>query len=145
MAELTISMGKHKGGSVKLNKFGRALPSNIKIGLQSAGDILLKSMSQKISGPGFTYSHARSSPYPGIGYRRTKGGKGSFSGRMRESLFTKLIDGGKGVRVGPNVKYAIYHEMGTSKMPARPFVWPTWEDTGDKAIDVLQKIIMRPL
>ncbi len=134
MVELKISLGQNSRGSIILNRFSDELPKNIRKGLNAAGSELLLSMRRKISGDGFVKNPARSSPYPGV-----------FAGEMLRTTFSKPDPDGYAIRVGPNVDYAKYHEFGTSRMPARPFIWPTWEDTGDKALNKLQAIIMEPL
>lgn len=48
------------------------------------------------------------------------------TGRLRSSIATEMSRDSKGVvaYVGSNVEYAIYLEMGTSRMAARPYLIP---------------------
>lgn len=45
-------------------------------------------------------------------------------GAMRASIGFKVNASQLSVTVGSNSPYAIYHELGTSRMPARPFLMP---------------------
>ena len=59
------------------------------------------------------------------------------SGHLRQSISWKL-DGDDAVVVGTSQKYAKYHQYGTKKMPARPFM-PV-DKTGRLMPDVERKI-----
>ena len=59
------------------------------------------------------------------------------SGHLRQSISWKL-DGDDAVVVGTSQKYAKYHQYGTKKMPARPFM-PV-DKTGRLMTDVERKI-----
>lgn len=50
------------------------------------------------------------------------------TGRMRASYFRKVS--GLKVIVGNNVKYAVYHQYGTSRLPVRKMVVATKSDIG---------------
>ena len=130
MSELKINMTPKR--SIKLDRFQKGFNGNLRKGFTVAGGLLLKEMRQKVSGTGFTLNPARSSDYPGV-----------LTGEMRRTMFMRVEDGGMTLRVGPDVKYAKYQEFGTKHIPARPFVFPTWNDTGDKAVDAIQKALMR--
>lgn len=65
------------------------------------------------------------------GYKRT--------GRLRNSIANDHDD--TTVYIGTNVEYAPYVELGTSKMPERPFIRPAVENH----IDEYQKIFERIL
>lgn len=65
------------------------------------------------------------------GYKRT--------GRLRNSITNDHDD--TTVYVGTDVEYALYVELGTSKMPERPFIRPAVENY----IDEYQKIFERIL
>ena len=136
MAEINITVTGDKRVTRKLTGFSRALPGQLRKGFQRAGAIFIKSLRTKISGLGFSRNPARSSPYPGI-----------KSGEMFRTLFMKVdkAGGNPRLRVGPNVKYAIYQEFGTKHIPARPFVGPTLQKNIDEAMDAIQEEIARPL
>lgn len=53
---------------------------------------------------------------------------------------TKLDDNGAEGEAGPGTEYAIYHEFGTKKMRARPFMRPTIDE--DK--NIIAKAVMQP-
>ncbi len=55
---------------------------------------------------------------------------------LKQSFFTKY-EGGKGI-VGTPIKYAIFHEEGTSKMPARPFMKPVMKVLEKKMPDIVE-------
>lgn len=61
------------------------------------------------------------------------------TGRLRGSV-TGEYDG-NGVQVGTNVEYATYVEMGTYKMPARPYIKPSIEDHVDEYQEILKRIL----
>ena len=136
MAEISITVTGDKRVTRKLTGFSRALPGQLRKGFQRAGAIFIKDMRTKISGLGFSRNPARSSPYPGI-----------KSGEMFRTLFMKVgrESGGVSLRVGPNVKYAVFQEFGTKHIPARPFVGPTLQENIDEATDAIQEEIARPL
>ena len=48
------------------------------------------------------------------------------TGAMLNSVSVKPLT--DGAEVGPRVEYAVYHEYGTVKMPARPFMQPALDE-----------------
>lgn len=56
--------------------------------------------------------------------------KGVFdTGRLVQSMGNEIYDTDKKfVRVGNSVEYAIFHELSSSKMPARPFLQPAVDE-----------------
>ena len=52
------------------------------------------------------------------------------TGRLRNSI-THAVEG-DAVYIGTNVEYAPYVELGTSRMPARPFLGPAAENHGEE-------------
>lgn len=58
------------------------------------------------------------------------------TGNLRNSITSRLEDDHT-VMVGTAVEYAIYNEMGTYKMPARPFLKPAMEDYKDEYVQIL--------
>jgi hypothetical protein len=144
MVTLTITTGKHKHGSIKLNKFSRQSIPAIKRGIEKAGFILAGRMLNNLSGPSHTRDPGNANPYPG-----------KLSGNLARSVQRpKFVKQGMGVIVGPGglaEKYAAAQEFGfrTKKgkwrPPPRPYVIPTWKQVGRKAINALVKEILRPL
>ena len=135
MAEVTISLGPHgKVGSKKLDRFVRMYPRQLKQGLLAAGAVILKDWREKIGGDGFVRNPGRSKPYPGV-----------LRGQYFRTLVAKLISSDTGVRIGPNVDYAGYHEHPHKGRPARPVLKPVFQAVGEKAIDKLQKKLAEPL
>lgn len=46
------------------------------------------------------------------------------TGKLIQNMGHEVIEKDKVVRIGNPIKYSIYNEMGTYKMPARPFLKP---------------------
>ena len=137
MAEITVNMTPKQ--SVKIGRLTAQMRPRLKRGLARAGTILEKQIKQHVSGAGFTRNPSRSEPYPGI-----------LHGRLRSSINFQIESDGLTVHIGPNVVYAAIHEFGgrtgrggATVIPARPYVRPAWEKAGDKAIDAVQKELMR--
>lgn len=55
---------------------------------------------------------------------------------LKQSFFTKYEEG-KGI-VGTPIEYAIFHEEGTSKMPARPFMKPVMKLLEKEMPDIIE-------
>jgi len=63
-------------------------------------------------------------------------------GHLRRSMTHELVDQGQGVvigRVGTNLKYGRYLELGTRKMKARPFLRPALRRYGPELRAILTK------
>lgn len=121
-------------GSIRLVRLPRVaanMDRAIEKGLRLAGFYLEGVMKKK----------ARGRPGPMV---RT-GGAG-----LRARITSQMTDGNKGVKIGSNVPYAIFVELGTRFMHGPgpgggyPFVQPAFEEGIDKAIDILEREIMRP-
>lgn len=142
MSNISISLGPHSKGSIKLKRFSNALPGQIKKGFTLAGFLLEKEMKQLVSGPGRVKGStdgpvSRLNDYPGV-----------VTGQLRRSINSKVnsVAGGQQLRIGPNVEYAAFLEFGTKFIkPPLAFVFPTWEQKGDKAVDLIQNEIFKPL
>ena len=52
---------------------------------------------------------------------------------------------GATLKVGPNALYAPFLELGTSRMEPYPFVGPTFNDKGDRAVEMIQDEVIKPL
>lgn len=66
-----------------------------------------------------------------------------LTGRLRSSITTEVKKRGQGYRgnVGTNVKYAPFVEFGTSKMPARPYLYPALKESkGDIQSFILSEL-----
>jgi len=48
------------------------------------------------------------------------------TGTTKDSIDVRPEDGGFAARIGPHTHYAIYIEMGTVRMAARPFLMPAY-------------------
>ena len=139
MVTLSFSISP-KNGSAKLATFASGMDNRIMAGMKTAGALLERDMKKKLSGPGrFKGSTkgpiSRFGNYPGV-----------VSGKLRQSVNFNVSrkSGGPLLVVGPKTNYAIWLE--TKESAGRyPFVVPTWEDTGQKAIDEIKKEVMRPL
>jgi HK97 gp10 family phage protein len=65
------------------------------------------------------------------------------TGRLRSSIAVDFKDNGLGAEVGTNVKYAPYVEFGTSKMSAKPFLFPAAEAERQNFLNNLRKILSK--
>lgn len=61
------------------------------------------------------------------------------TGRLRNSIANDHDD--TAVYVGTNVEYAPYVELGTYKMPARPFLRPAIEEHLDEYAEIFKRIL----
>jgi len=66
-------------------------------------------------------------------------GSGRVGGHLRESI-TYEVDK-KEARVGTNVHYAPYVELGTVKMKAQPYLRPALDENKNKLGDLAQQIL----
>lgn len=83
---------------------------------------------------GQTYQGAAFAPLAASTLRQKRSGRIlQETGAMVSSVSSRVS--GNEARVGPSVRHAIYHQFGTSKMPARPFV-----GVADRHHPKLQKI-----
>lgn len=61
-------------------------------------------------------------------------------GGIKNSAVCELKDGGLTIQLGVTAKYAEYVEVGTTKMPAEPFMQPTAEVCGNRFLDELGRL-----
>lgn len=61
------------------------------------------------------------------------------TGLLRDTLGYKVDVSGKKTIVGSPLNYAIYNELGTSRMPARPFIVPAIKDHGQAYASIVSK------
>lgn len=145
MPELKIQFGdkRHEAGSIKLNKFRLALDSNADAAFREIGVLFTRDIKKRLSGQSHTRFPGNGNPYPGV-----------LTGRLRRSVFYKKLTsfGEWGVEIGPNVEYAAIHEFGgnagrggSAKIPARPYMQPSFEDNKAEALNILKRYIFEPL
>ena len=67
------------------------------------------------------------------------------TGRLRSSINTKVQQFGSNIigSIGSNVFYASIHELGSSRIPARPFLAPAIEDNLNTISNLIMDSIMR--
>ena len=67
------------------------------------------------------------------------------TGRLRSSINTKVQQFGSNIigSIGSNVVYASIHELGSSRIPARPFLAPAIEDNLNTISNLIMDSIMR--
>lgn len=63
------------------------------------------------------------------------------TGRLRNSITFEVTADGDVVRVGTNLEYAAFQEFGTRKMPARPFLFPAFEEERPRLRERMQRAI----
>ena len=61
------------------------------------------------------------------------------TGRLRNSITNQVDMSEQAVYIGTNVEYAPYVELGTSRMPARPFLRPAAHDHGPEYQELLRQ------
>ncbi len=61
------------------------------------------------------------------------------TGRLVASIFAEIESGGLGARVGTDVRYGRYLEFGTSRMAARPWLFPAFSRKKDAAVNRVRK------
>jgi len=148
LAEISISIAGDKVAARKLVDLDRAMPQQIKRGFYRAGALFEREMKLRLSGRALKV----------------------VTGRLRNSVNPQVSEeaGGIVLRVGPNVKYAAIHEfggvikpkngpflhfkgsfgwvkVGSVTIPKRPYVKPTLNENLDRAMDIIQREIMKPL
>ncbi len=72
------------------------------------------------------------------------------TGGLAESIVksgVKRSELGKYIEVGPDKKhfYGLFHEFGTVKMPAHPFMGPALEEDGRKVVDAIADVLRKEL
>jgi HK97 gp10 family phage protein len=66
------------------------------------------------------------------------------SGKMANSIQVRITNGGLGAEVGPTKPdgwYAHFHEFGTVKMSAHPFMTPAWEENRPKLMAGFKDVV----
>jgi len=135
--DVTIEVSGMKQVVGTMKGFERALPTNIKKGMRSAGVILERDMKRKVSGPG------RKRTKGGAAFSRSNDFPGVVTNRLRSSIRFALTVG-NALIIGARVKYDKFLEFGTRKMQAYAFVGPTWRDKGKAALAAIDKAILKP-
>ncbi|GAA5229263.1 HK97-gp10 family putative phage morphogenesis protein [Arthrobacter cryoconiti] len=62
------------------------------------------------------------------------------TGNLRSSV-SYLYDGKLSGEVGPDANYGIFHEIGTSTMPARPFMGPATDRNVPGFVQAMEQIV----
>jgi len=62
-----------------------------------------------------------------------------LTGTLRRSIHTEQT-GKTSVKVGTDVEYAIFQEYGTSKMAARPYLRPAFDENRQKVVDKINAV-----
>ncbi len=78
--------------------------------------------------------------------RRSPQDTGSLAENIVKSR-VKQAEIGKYIEVGPDKKhfYGLFHEFGTTKMPARPFIGPALEEEGKAVMNVMAGVLRKEL
>lgn len=143
MADIVVNLGRDARGSILLDRFKTALPHQIKKGFIKAGTMIERQTKKNLSGQ----SHTR---FPGNGNPFI----GTLTGRLKQSVNSQVTQGfGDTVlRVGPHVEYAAIHEFGgnagiggSAMIPPRAYLFPSFEQVEDKAMDAIEKTLFEPI
>jgi hypothetical protein len=130
---ITVTMKPKK--SKVIGRLTQKMVPNLKRGLLAAGIMIETKVVKLLSGPSHVRNPGVSNPYPGV-----------LTNRLRASVNVQKMDGGMTVVIGPNTVYARALEYGHPNWPAGvkyPYMAPAWEQEGKKAIDRLQRELMR--
>jgi HK97 gp10 family phage protein len=68
------------------------------------------------------------------------------TGRLRQSIGSRIVEGDENniiAEVGTNVTYAPYVEYGSSKMAARPFLFPAYNNNKQRILKELAKAFIK--
>lgn len=63
------------------------------------------------------------------------------TGTLRRSINTQIASGGLSAIVAAGVDYAIYVERGTRRMPARPFLIPSFEREVPRIVNAVKAVL----
>ena len=137
MARVSITIGKHKKGSVRLNRFSKKLPKQMTKALQKIGRMMVRQIQDHVGGQSHTRFPGNSNPFPG---------------RLNSDLFRSVdfepkrpIDH---ILVGPGglaSAYAAAQEYGTATIPARPYLRPALDKREDDIFDIFHRTLTVPL
>lgn len=123
MAELTMSFGGGKIGSLVIDRMAKGFDKRLNLGLRESGGLLATAIKNNLRK--YVQSDNPSREFPSL---RT--------GRLFGSVFAKVI--GQTLRVGPNTVYAAVHEFGGGRnIPPRPYVAPAWEKNKNKVMKMI--------
>jgi len=123
LADLTISIGKHRGGSVKLGRVTDQMKPNIRRALVEAGALLDREMKGR-------------APY--------------LYGRLQGSITLQIHPDGMGASIGPNTVYAAIQNYGgwagvnlSAYIPPQPYIEPSWEARSDDVFEIFVNRVFR--
>lgn len=105
------------------------LRAQVRARLRLAGEVAASRIRQNISQPTRTLGPSLPGAFPH-----------ADTGSLRKSVTYRIDETELSCRVGSDIEYAPYLELGTSKMDARPFVTPTIRSLRSQ----LSKIFNRP-
>jgi HK97 gp10 family phage protein len=110
--------------------FKRDLGKTIRAKLTTCGEIIISDaqrsmMEPKTGSPGPQTTRSAPGESPAV-----------QTGTLKESLAQEPLEDRVGIRVGTNIRYGLYLELGTRKMRARPWLRPAL-DRSAKAIRVV--------
>jgi len=147
LAELFITMaGKNKKvGSIKIDRFSKQFPRNLRKALTFAGAILERQIYKnltKYKGPRKTQKGTFGSEPPA-----TREFPAFRSGTLARSVTFKFFGQGNdlGVIIGPNTVYARVQEVGGGNIPARPYVKPAYDKKKKPVFDGIHSRLMKPI
>lgn len=68
-----------------------------------------------------------------------------FTGRLKQAINTSQRTGMKGftVKIVSGVKYGVYHQIGTTKMPARPFMEYDEGQDNSVIVEIFQRHLLK--
>ncbi|MDD4995732.1 MAG: HK97 gp10 family phage protein [Patescibacteria group bacterium] len=126
----------------------RDMQKNLSSGLQTAGRIMERALKKRLQRGGTLHIKGRS-PYPDL---RSRTGTLRRSIAVNPQSGAKKVSNGYQVRVGPNIVYARIHEFGgmtgrnyATRIPARPYLMPTFKDEKKNITDAIIKKLVEPL
>lgn len=98
---------------------------------------LQKQVNEAVQGAGIDCAADAKQHCP-VGTPESTGIKGYAGGRLRSSI--QYVPGHMQCKVGTDVEYAWYVELGTYKMGARPFLFPAFVRAGQNLMKELRDI-----
>ncbi len=153
---LSIQLGKSgKAGSIALKQIGGQFWQRLGDGFRRGGEILESQIKLNLSGLGRSAGpskRARRLFKERAPFSRLNDFPGVVTGELRRSVKWKMR-GAKSnlvLVVGPNKVYAAIHEFGGMagrgkkvKIPARPYVWPSYEKQSKRILRVISEELLR--
>lgn len=63
------------------------------------------------------------------------------TGTLRRSIHTVISNNGMTATIGPSVDYGLFVEMGTHRMPARPYMRPAAAYVSPRFADAIKRVL----